>query len=379
MKNRELAIYCDQRIAEEFCNFRCEYCEGFCPTDYSLKRDENGSLHVAKEWFENISEMPESVQSFFEKRRGFEEFYSLARQVMLKNRELMETDILKISGGELSVYHDLCNFVNSIHRDYKMIQILSNGSNIREEDISKYKKMGNIVFQISIDGVTPAANYSKSHSEQITKKVVETIEKLLDNGIGVEINCVLTKYNTDKFKEFLEQFGKYEKLCIVPRPVRGEPRQILDANREQIESLEKCIDSNYYIYSSILPPISYFERMIEIMKTGERNYNCYIPYFVQSIDGYGNLEKCPIGILYSGQKNVLSEKIDSNKILINSGYDSLKKHEKCHYCINQYEMFNLFVDDIIKLDELRKLPSLNNDEILSDVQNIKRRIKVKEK
>ena len=45
MKNKPKAIYQDQRIAEEWCNFKCEYCEGFCPTEYSLKQDKDGQTY----------------------------------------------------------------------------------------------------------------------------------------------------------------------------------------------------------------------------------------------------------------------------------------------------------------------------------------------
>ena len=200
--NKPIAIYQDQRIAEEWCNFRCEYCEGFCPTEYSLRKDENGNLHVAEEWYDKIEKMPESVKKFFANGRGFKEFYDVATAVMNESKKVMDTDILKISGGELTVNPNLCNYVETLHNQYKMVQILSNGSNIKSEEIERYKRMGNVTFQISLDGVTAEANYSKSHSSFMTKKVVETIDELLNNGIGVEINCVLTKYNTDKFRTF---------------------------------------------------------------------------------------------------------------------------------------------------------------------------------
>lgn len=378
-KNKKpTAIYQDQRIAEEWCNFRCEYCEGFYPTEYSLKKDENGNLHVSDEWYKMMNTLPENVKEFFKSGRGFKEFYNIATAIMNESKKIMNTDILKISGGELTVNQNLCNYVESLHKKYKMIQILSNGSNIKEEEIQRYKEMGNITFQISLDGISPEANYSKSHSSFVTKKVVETVEKLLNNGIGVEINCVLTKYNTDRFKEFLDRFKRAKNLMIVPRPVRGEPREILDFNNKQILEFEECINNNYEEYSDILPPMAYFERLINIMKIGKRNYKCYVPYFIQSIDGYGKFEMCPIGLQYNDYLNIIEGNIESKDILINSNYNPNNKYQLCDYCIIQYEMLNLYVDDIITLNDLKRMPSLNNNDIIMHIKDIKHDIIKKE-
>lgn len=205
----------------------------------------------------------------------------------------------------------------------------------------------------------------------MTKKVIETIDELLKNGIGVEINCVLTKYNTDKFKEFLEHFKNAKNLMIVPRPVRGEPRSILDFNEQQILEFERCIIDNYNKYNNILPPLPYFERLINIMKTGKRSYKCYIPYFIQSIDGYGKFEMCPIGLQYKDNSNVISGDINSNHIHINSEYKPNNNYQLCDYCIIQYEMLNLYVDGIISEEELKKMPSLNNNDIIMHIKHIK--------
>ena len=39
--------------------------------------------------------------------------------------------------------------------------------------------MGNITFQISLDGVTKESNYGKSHSQVITERVIKTVKELL--------------------------------------------------------------------------------------------------------------------------------------------------------------------------------------------------------
>ena len=374
MLEKPKAIYQDQRIAEEFCNFKCEYCGGFYPDDYSISKDELGNLKLPKEWYKKINKYPNVIKNYFKEERTLEQFYYLSKDIMNKTSLLIDSDILKISGGELTLYSQLCDFVDSIHNKYISIQILSNGFNLDNNDILRYKKMGNISFQISIDGVTPKSNYSKTHSEFITKKVLENIKLLLKNNIGVEINCVLTKYNTNTFIDFLEYFKDAKNFIVVPRPVRGEPRKIIDFSKQQVREFEKHVMDNYEKYKQILPPKKYLERLINIMKTKKRKFNCYIPFFVQSIDGYGNFEMCPLGLKYENNKNILDNSINNKEILINCNYNINNKYDLCNYCIVQFEMLNLYVDQEISEEELKKLPSLNNDIIISHIKEIKDKI-----
>ena len=377
MNKKEIAIYQDQRIAEEFCNFRCEYCGGLCPVEYTIVRDKDGNLTVPESWHHMIDSMPDVVKSQFASGITFENFYKLAILIMEQSKEILDTDILKISGGELTLYDGLCEFVRAIHNNYPIIQILSNGYNLKEKDIVEYKKMGNICFQISIDGVDSKTNYSKSHSSFVTNAVLNNIKCLLKHEIPVEINCVLTKYNTDSFLQFLDYFSGSKSFVVVPRPVRGEAKNLIDFTKTQIDCFEKCIIENYDNFSSILPPKSYFIRVIDMMKTQKRNFPCYIPYFVQSIDGYGNYEMCPLGLAYTHIKNVLNNDITSLDVLLNSEYNEINSYEKCNYCMVQYEIFNLYVDDIIDENDLRRIPSLNNEVIISHIYDIKERIKMK--
>ena len=368
-------IYQDQRVAEEFCNFRCDYCEGFCPSGYSLIKDKNSNLNVPKEWYEKINLLPIEAKKYFENGSKMENFYSLCLNILEKTSVILQADILKISGGEITTNENLVNFIKKIHKNYPSIQILTNGFNIKEEEIKEYRKMGNISFQISIDGVTADSNYAKSHNAKITEKVIENIEIMIREELGVEINCVLTKYNTDKFLEFLERFKDANNLIIVPRPVRGKPKEILNFSKKQVELFEVIINDNFDKYSKILPPKEYFSRLIEIMRMDRRNTECYIPFYVESIDSYGNIEECPIGLITESNYNVFEKQKDDNVVI--------KKHifrdnSLCQNCTNQYEMFNLYVEGKITREELKKMPSLNSDKILTHIDEIKEEIVQKE-
>ena len=70
-------IYLDQRVAEEFCNFRCDYCGGFYPSEYSLAKDKDNNLKVPKEWYEKVNLLPEDVRKHFKSGSKMENFYQL--------------------------------------------------------------------------------------------------------------------------------------------------------------------------------------------------------------------------------------------------------------------------------------------------------------
>lgn len=365
-------IYQDQRVAEEFCNFKCDYCEGFCPSEYNLATDKNGNLKLPEQWYSNMNNYTEKITKYFDQKRNLDSFYKLFLDALEKTKEVLNTDILKVSGGEITLNRNLIEYVKKIHNNYSKIQILTNGFLLSKDVINECKKMGNICFQVSIDGIDYKSNYTKSHFGNVTNRVIENIDYMVECGLGVEINCVLTKYNIDYFKKFLQKYKNADNFIIIPRPVRGLPKEVLNFDKIQIEKFEKMINYNYNQYKYIIPSRKYFERLINIMKNDIRAYKCYIPYFVQSIDGYGNFEDCPIGLITDTKFNVLE---DNNCQINKKIFDNPKL---CKNCTNQYEMFNLYVEDKIDENDLKKIPSLNSNIIIAHIQKIKKEIVMEE-
>lgn len=365
-------IYQDQRVAEEFCNFKCDYCEGFCPSEYNLATDKNGNLKLPEQWYSNMNNYTEKITKYFDPKRNLDSFYKLFLDALEKTKEVLNTDILKVSGGEITLNRNLIEYVKKIHNNYSKIQILTNGFLLSKDVINKCKKMENICFQVSIDGIDYKSNYTKSHFENVTNRVIENIDYMVECGLGVEINCVLTKYNIDYFEKFLQKYKNADNFIIIPRPVRGLPKEVLNFDKIQIEKFEKMINYNYNQYKDIIPSRKYFERLINIMKNDIRAYKCYIPYFVQSIDGYGNFEDCPIGLITDTKFNVLE---DNNCQINKKIFDNPKL---CKNCTNQYEMFNLYVEDKIDENDLKKIPSLNSNIIIAHIQKIKKEIVMEE-
>ena len=117
------------------------------------------------------------------------------------------------------------------------------------------------------------------------------------------------------------------------------------------------------------------KRKIEIMKMDRRNTQCYIPFFVESIDSYGNIEECPIGLITESNYNVFEKQEDDNVVIEKHIF---RDNSLCQNCTNQYEMFNLYVEGKITRDELKKMPSLNSEKIITHIDKIKDEIVQKE-
>ena len=77
------------------------------------------------------------VKKYFENTRKMSDFYDLSRDIIEKSKEVVNADILKISGGEITTYSNLLAFVKKIHNKYKLIQILTNGLNISRESLEE--------------------------------------------------------------------------------------------------------------------------------------------------------------------------------------------------------------------------------------------------
>jgi len=111
-------IYQDQRVAEEFCNFKCDYCEGFCPSEYNLATDKNGNLKFPEQWYSNMNNYTEKITKYFDQKRNLDSFYKLFLDALEKTKEVLNTDILKVSGGEITLNRNLIEYVKKIHNNY---------------------------------------------------------------------------------------------------------------------------------------------------------------------------------------------------------------------------------------------------------------------
>lgn len=359
----------DQRIIDEFCNLACDYCEGFTPSAFSFRPDEDGRLtNMPETWRWMVSDSPELTALIPETPRT-QDFFSLGKTVVGEVAKRAESKILKLSGGEITLYDGLVDYVRGVHGDYTAVQVLTNGYKLSREDIDAYAEMGNIYFQVSLDGANKDTNYARTHNPAITQRVVENIQYIAQREMPVEINCVLTKHNTGSFEDMLVTFQDTSDTVIIPRPVRGEPKEVMDFTQEQLADFKAVVLGKYDQYKHLLPPKIYLERLIEMMEQSSRSDRCYVPYFVMGVNNYGDAETCSCGGDMPLLGNVLSE---PDAIFAKhegfTNYSPDIPYDDCGYCMTQYEFLNLYVEGLVTAEEMRRIPTYRYDGVIDQIE-----------
>ncbi len=367
-------VFNDQRIFDEFCNSRCKYCGGFYPSEFRLNFNDDKTLKMPVCWQKRIRDN-QNLSKRIPWRPKISDFFNLGKEVLAAVGKIADYKILKLSGGEIFLYDDIVGFIESINKNYAAIQLLTNGVALTPKKIDRLAALGNVYFQISLDGVSGKTNFARNGNDTAVEKILGNIKQILKNNIGLEINCVLTKYNTNSFEIMLRYFKGAKNFVLVPRPVRGGPRTILDFSDDQLQDFKKLVIGKYDLYSDILPPKEYLERLIDVMENGRRNWNCYVPFYVMGVDNYGDIGACTrtddlpmIGNIFDNSRKI--DKIFKS----NKNYAPASKPEPCSYCIIQYEMMNLYTEGIIGQKEMEKIPSFKIPGVMARVDEIRKRL-----
>ena len=323
-------------------------------------------------WQQRIHDDPEIRDRIPENPR-IKDFFNLGRVATTEVDKLVTCDILKLSGGEITLYDDLVQYVAEVHDQYTAVQLLTNGLKLTREQIEQFAAMGNVFFQVSLDGVTKESNEGRTKNGRITERILENIDVILKNGMGIEINCVLTNDNTAYFGQMLEHFKDAENLVIIPRPVRGDPKAVMNFTPDQLEAFEVAVLDGYDEYEGILPPRVYLERLINMMKTDKREAPCYVPFFVMGMDNYGTVETCSCGGGLPKLGNVFKNPSEiSGTFKKFENYQVINDYHDCSYCIVQYELINLYIEGAIGREEMLKIPSFQYPGVLDNIDATKK-------
>lgn len=366
-------VFHDQRILDEACNLACSYC---APSGFPMKIDRDGNARMPDGWRQSLEVVPAADVALPEQPQ-LTDFFSLGKMVVSSVATEADAQILKLSGGEITLYPQLVDYVRDVHKKYSAIQILTNGYKLTPEQIDSFGQMGNIYFQISLDGTTQETNRSRTPNGRITQKVLENIERISKAGMPVEINCVLTKHNTASIDAILDTLLDIDgDIVIIPRPVRGAGRQLVDFTPDQLEIFRAVVIDRFDEYKAILPPKVYLERLVNMMAKGHRRDRCYVPFFVQGVDNYGNADTCACGGTMPRLGNVLEDahgSFDSHRS--DQNYDPGEHHDDCSYCMTQYEIMNLYVEGRIGREEMLRIPSFRFGGALDQVDSTGMRLR----
>lgn len=355
---RKKMIFNDFVVAEDVCNMKCEYC--LTQTSQFKKEHEVEGAQTRK-----LSELTYQEGSQFKQRID-----------NIQDKLLSDLDIavLKISGGEIMMLPKIEEYILLQAKKYKMVQVLTNGVLLKEEQLIRFKNQKNICLQISLDHNTMEGNSYRTKDEKILNRILNNIDLAHSIGISVEINCVLTDKNTKILDSFLEYLLKYDKGVIVyPFPVRGLERSKYYMKEEQIASIQNILD-HYERYQNILAPKSYMKYLLDFLKTGKRKVRCYLPKIAVGVFDDGTITPCP-NYWFNSLGCVLDEKQEATgKVGSDFIYDVLcgerNRFKECTSCFTPWETFNLYKEGVLTVEELTKAPSYCFDGVADYIKNI---------
>lgn len=213
-----------------------------------------------------------------------------------KNKNILKN--VSITGGEptLNPYvEDICNYYdkNNYH-----ISMLSNGIDIQDELISKFKTYRHFDIQISIDGIGNIHDYIRGKGT--FSKSVDTIKRLTSSGIIVTIAFTANSYNYKEFPKVVKFFQSYDNIRLIwadryacepsfnLNPLNKDESITFFNDVERMSNLENVRDRR--------------------MLMRNRNRPCSVGHSI-IIDAHGNLKAC--GRLNIKIANLYDDSVDS--------------------------------------------------------------------
>ena len=124
-----------------------------------------------------------------------------------------ENDYLDFTGGEPTIYPEICELVEYALKKYNMKSCIITNALIGENALNKLFNSGVDDFLLSIHG-------NENQHDQLTglngarKKQKRFVDQLTLNGKEFRINCVLSKYSQESFDEIINYILKINP-CIV--------------------------------------------------------------------------------------------------------------------------------------------------------------------
>ncbi|MCB2226730.1 MAG: radical SAM protein [Desulfarculaceae bacterium] len=289
--------------------------------------------------------------------------------------------VFKVSGyGEASLWGGIDKLLAYTSSYISTVQVMTNGT-MNMALLSKLCRLPNIVFCITIDGLTHETNaWRCGGNRSLHDAMWRFADIVVNRGHRLEINCVMTRRNIDDFPRMLKEVWKrYKGMAVVqPFPVRpfsGLSSEVVPASVAQVSQLRKMVLDRYDEFAIVLPGQRYMERLLIFMDSGKRLWPCHVPRFNYGVGPRLRRLVCPcLGHTRPSwdKKNQLQRigstaprnkscKIQPNK------YGQLDP--RCRSCFTHYESLNIMVDETASGDDLRMIPSFRNEGSLQAAQD----------
>lgn len=238
------------------------------------------------------------------------------------------------SNGEPMLYpqlEKLIIYIKSKSRGNADIQIITNGTSIKEDKIDFYKR-NNVSFWLSLHSCEYESwlkVHRPVHSQRLKfDSLLENIKRMNDAGIKLTVHCVVTNLNysdLDKIPEFIRQNGvkDFSLTRLIDNPE-------LQLSKEQESQLDLTLVSlkNQLNQAGVSHNLDGFEIMLhdaqDSQETNEdssfyEENKCYINFLMKPVTDEGFIKSCNAGYVLG---SVFDRSInDKEKSFRNAGLD----------------------------------------------------------
>jgi len=254
---------------------------------YNLMAEKEILLSVTFEITEDCNEncihcyRPEKKLNIWNKKLYSKFLYELKK---------MGTLFIDFTGGEPFVHPDILNFLQIAADMGFIITILTNGTKINKDDIKYLTTLPIRDIHISLYSTQDIIHDKITGLKGSYNKTINTILALKNNGINVNLSCIIMSENKNELKG-LASFAKINDLkCDFSF-------KIAPSYNSKNPQLLNCFSEDYLYQYSIDPDIKLYNDLYKnirphLSKTTNKNIACQAGFRTLAITPEGNIIPC---------------------------------------------------------------------------------------
>lgn len=337
-------LYHDLIVRGAICNLRCSY----CISTRDAKNYESRVLPIAK---------PKPGRD----RNQIDIEQTLRVVDMVADHT--PAPLLKVSGGEMFLFRNVLSLIEKLSERYTYVQLLTNGTTLRESDVRCIAKLGNVGLNLSLDGHTLSMNHHRWRSPGVMDAALYSLRCILDMLGEVEITSVISEVNASRYADFLDFLSQLDgRPVAIPIPVRVVDDGSFFPVEERLR-FAAMLRRIYQPFRNVLGPAAYYLRLARFLdeEQGIRQHRCNVANLaIQAFDS-GTLTPCPVGWTVS-LGNLIDDSADAvlEQIGKHKMYDMLTRRRPrvpvCRSCFAPSDIINLFLAGEIGIDEMARIP-----------------------
>lgn len=273
---------------------------------------------------------------------------------------LSEVKRINITGGEPFLRKDLLDIIrlmNSKLKNTREILISTNGflTSVIVEKIERILEITNphinLHVGISFDGMAEEHERIRNITG-IHHNALETVKGLTaihNQRLDVQAHVAISPFNIDKLEDIYNYLRKFVDKVVFFPVIISEPafKNEIDRNNLVFDFKSKAVLEKFFHYlikeKSPSPNTYYYSRLIDLLRTGKREFPCTAGFRFMHIDAEGNINPCsfvPPELSFGNIRSQSLENLWANKDSRRTR-ERLKNYDFCKICTAHCDLYSV--------------------------------------